>query len=163
MASLTEPFEFRKHMRSAPKAGMDGIPFLDLLLIAVFASLNFSSFIMAPGTRIDLPQSKSANLAPSPVTAVLTVDRNGLFFFEGAKLSESSLLRQFRSYIGKKRSNSLNSEPTLLIKIDSSIPAKDLFSLMDQARDAGFARVHLAAEFPPQNQSNLPPGSPPIE
>ncbi len=161
MASLTEPLEFRKQMRSAPRAGLDGIPFLDVLLIAVFTALNLSSFVIAPGTVIELPTSESGDFAPSPDTAVLTVDRNGLFFFEGAKLSESSLVKHFSSYI-EGRSSHVPAPPELLIKADSTISAKALFALMDKAREAGFVRVHLAAEFPAQEGTNLPPGRSPV-
>lgn len=162
MSSLTEPLEFRKHMRSAPRSGMDGIPFLDVLIIAVFTAVNLSSFVIAPGTLIELPTSESGDFAPSPDTAVLTVDRNGLFFFEGAKLSESSLVRQFSTYLDE-RSNLLDSAPTLLIKADSSISAKALFTLMDQAREAGFVQVYLAAEFPSKGESSLSPRPSPVQ
>lgn len=162
MPSLTEPLEFRKHLRSAPGTGMDGIPFLDVLLIAVFTALNLSSFVIAPGTLIELPRSESGDFAPSTDTAVLTVDRNGLFFFEGAKLSGSSLIKHFSNYVDG-HSTRLASAPTLLIKADSSISAKALFTLMDQARQAGFVRVHLAAEFPSEGESILPPGPSPLQ
>lgn len=146
MAGLTQPLEFRRFMVSSPKKGFDVIPFLDAFLIVLFVALNASAFVLAPGATIQLPVSKTMEAARSVPTAVLTVDRNQLYFFEGQKLAELSLQTQLRQFVESQSTLERDSGTILLIKADSSITSSTLFHLMDVARKAGFSQVHLAAE-----------------
>lgn len=153
MSGLTQPLEFRRHMRSQPQAGFDFVPFLDALLIAGFVAVNASAFVLSPGTAVHLPRSATMETARVNPTAVLTVDRNELYFFEGRKLSRLTLGEHLAAYVDGLQDNQ---HPVLLLKADASITSSVLFELMDSARRAGFAEIHLAAE-PDQEQS------PPVE
>ena len=146
MAGLTQPLEFRKHLQCAPKRGFDVIPFLDAFLIALFVGLNASVFVMAPGTAVQLPGSAAMEPAQTLPTAVLTVDRNELYFFEGRKLSTVSLNDRLEAFVNKAEEETGQQGAVLLLKADSTITSEILFNLMDAARDAGFTEVHLAAE-----------------
>ncbi len=150
MASLTQPFAFRNHLTSRPAAGVDAVPFLDLILIALFAGLNLSRFVLAPGIAVQLPTSSSRQILPQGPAAVLTVDRNQLYFFEGGKFTAATLETRLRDYL-QQASSRPTAQPgaVLVIKADASITAETLFWLMDLAREAGFTQVHLAAESAP--------------
>ena len=91
MAGLTQPLEFRKYMTSTPRQGFDFVPFLDAVIITLFVSLNISAFVFSPGTSIRLPASPYLLATQADPTAVLTVDRNQLYFFEGLKLAPDNL------------------------------------------------------------------------
>ena len=146
MAGITQPLEFRKFLTCAPKVGLDGIPFLDGILLVLFVALNTSPFIIAPGTEIELPKSMAMASHSGTPSAVLTVDRNQLYFFEGTKLSPLTLERHLSQFVEEWYLNPDHDHPTLLIKADVSISTRMLFHLMDLAREAGFVRVNLAAE-----------------
>ena len=150
MAGLTEPLEFKRHLRCAPKPGFDVIPFLDALFIAAFVALNASAFVLSPGTTVQLPVSQSLETNRVGPSAVLTVGRNELYFFEGRKLSKLTLQEHLTRYVSSKKTETA---PVLLLKADESITSSTLFSLMDIARSAGFSEVHLAAELRPQDKS----------
>lgn len=143
MPGLTEPFEFRRLIRCGPKQGFDVVPFLDAMLIAVFVALNVSAFVLSPGTAVELPESSSMEPAQAAPTAVLTVDRNELYFFQGRKLAVVTLEDHLRQYVEALPESQ---DPVLLLKADSSITSSTLFNLMDIARRVGFVEVHLAAE-----------------
>jgi biopolymer transport protein ExbD len=156
MAGLTQPLEFKRFMVSAPKPGFDFVPFVDAMLIALFVALNISAFVIAPGTTIRLPESSAVEAPRDSPTAVLTVDRNQLYFFQGVKLSRLTLEEHLTAFVDEiKRGNGDNREITLLIKADASIPTSDLFRLLDMSRRVGFGRVHLAAE-PGNPDSRIP-------
>lgn len=146
MTSITQPLEFRKLIRAQPQPGFDFVPFLDALLIGVFIALNASAFIISPGADIRLPESSALLASRSDPIAVLTVDRNELFFFEGDKLSIRTLKSRLAAYVDARLQSDPEHPPTLLLKADESLSAGNLFNLMDLAREVGFARVHLAAE-----------------
>ena len=146
MAGLTQPLEFRKYITCMPRPGLDTVPFLDAFLIALFVALNASAFVLAPGTSVQLPQSSTMESIETAPTAVLTVDRNELYFFEGQKLARLSVASQLRKYVDSLDAAGAGAAPVLLLKADSSITSATLFNLMDIARQAGFSRIHLAAE-----------------
>lgn len=146
MAGLTQPLAFREFMRSQPAAGFGVVAFLDALLIACFVALNASAFMLAPGTVIQLPSSRVAEPAGSGPLAVLTVDRNDLYFFEGRKLARNALSERLRAFVQSEHMRA-GEGPVLLLKADATIPAASLFQIMDAAREAGFTRIHLAAEL----------------
>ncbi len=146
MSGLTQPLEFRRYMTSAPRQGFDVIPFLDAFLIVLFVALNTSAFVVAPGATIQLPVSATIEASPAATTAVLTVDRNQLYFFEGRKLAEVSLQARLRDFVDLQKLSGPEEDTVLLIKADSSITSSTLFKLMEIARKAGFSKVHLAAE-----------------
>ena len=147
MARLTQPLEIRKYMRSAPRPGFDVVPFLDALLIALFVSLNASAFVLAPGTTIQLPSTQRMETIQAAPTAVLTVDRNELYFFHGKKLAKGSLESQLKRYIDTLKPSTDQGGAILLLKADADLSSKALFDLMDIARRAGFTKIHLAAEL----------------
>ncbi|NBD37335.1 MAG: hypothetical protein GVY10_02050 [Verrucomicrobia bacterium] len=149
MASLTEPLRFRNLIKSAPGGTFDAVPFLDAVLIGLFIALNTSAFILAPGNAINLPRSESAEFLPPEGVAVLTVEQNGLLFFDGEKVTSARLQKRLAAFVESRGSSRLASEgdfQTLLVKADQRIPSEQLFEILDRARKAGFARVHLAAE-----------------
>ncbi len=151
MAGLTEPLEFKRHLRCQPKPGFDVVPFLDALFIAAFVALNASAFILSPGTSIQLPVSRTLETTTMAPSAVLTVGRNNLYFFEGRKLAKLTLeehLIRFVDDLGDEK------PPVLLLKADASINSSTLFNLMDIARAAGFSEVHLAAELLDSRESS---------
>lgn len=148
MAGLTQPLHFRAHIRCGPPAGMDAMPFFDSLLILFLVALNTSLFVTAPGTTIDLPGTTADDAFLEGRVAVLTVGRNGLFFFEGMKIPTGGLQQQLKTYTeaGDGAKGFQDSSDVLLIKADQRISGEDLFALLDVARAAGFDRVHLAGE-----------------
>lgn len=146
MAGLTQPLEFRKHLLCAPKRGFDVVAFVDAVLIALFVALNTSAFVLSPGTAVQLPVSGTMESAQHLPTAVLTVDRNELYFFEGRKLATLSLEAQLATFVENVRLEDPGQGALLLLKADASITSETLFKLMDLARSAGFTQVHLAAE-----------------
>lgn len=156
MAGLTDPFEFKRHLRSQPRPGFDAVPFIDALLIVMFIALNSSAFVISPGTLIDLPVSNVVETLDAGPTAVLTVGRNELYFFQGKKLARLTLQQHLREFV---ESHKGESTPTLLLKADASIPSSGLFSLMDTARQAGFGEIHLASEIKSQPVRNVPASS----
>ena len=154
MAGLTQPLEFRKHLQCSPRRGFDIVPFLDAFLIVLFVSLNTSAFILSPGTSIQLPVSGTMEQSRDISTAVLTVDRNELYFFEGRKLATVTLENRLREFVEDAGGAQGSSGAVLLIKADATITSDVLFGLMDTARRAGFTEVHLAAE--PASRGSTP-------
>lgn len=142
--SLVKPFNWQRHLVRQPRAaGFEVLPFFDALLICLVVVLQASPFISQPGIRLELPDSATAIEFSSQPPVVLTVGYNGLFFFQGLKVSEAALRGKFTEYLNRLE-NPENGH--LLIKADRNLSAEGLFEIVDLALDAGFGRVSLGGE-----------------
>lgn len=143
---ISQPLGFRQYLQSRPAQSLDIVPFFDVLLIAFFIALNSSRFVTSPGVTIDLVQLESAVHQVQTPTAVLTVDRNELYFFNGLKISSDALNKTLVTFADEAG----HEDSILLIKADSAINTESLFELFEVAKEAGFIRVQLAAEVVPE-------------
>lgn len=136
-----------RFMRSHPKDTIDVVPFFDLLLIGVFVSLNFSTFISAPGIEVTLPSSPNFSTTQAAPVAVLTIDRNELYFFEGQMLTRETLRDGLQRYMQENPMiEEGRREAGLLLKAHRDLPSNVLIETMDLANDLGFTSIHIAAE-----------------
>lgn len=139
--SVSQPLNLRSMIQTAPRPGFDFVAAIDIVLIVLFFALNGSGFIFAPGTEVDLARSTHPELGGPIAPVVLTVGRNEIHFFENQKIDAAELPRRLAAYVATQPE-----PPSLLLKLDRSLPLEKVFALMDAARAAGFARVQLAAE-----------------
>lgn len=139
--SITQPLNLRGYLRSAPQSGWDVIAVLDLALIAALLFLNHSRFVFAPGAEVDLVRTRSETAGTLAGTAVLTVERNGLLFFDGRKVTAATLQEALLEFTAGH-----TGEAVLLLKLDRSLSLEELFALFEIARISGFDRVQIAAE-----------------
>jgi len=140
--AITEPLNFRGYIRVAPKVGFDLVAVLDLILIIAFLGLQSSRYFFAPGAEVSLVETRTPELGGVMPSAVLTMGRNDLIFFEGKKIAPQALASVFAEYLG----NELEPSVVLLVKMDKDLNLEKVFWLFDLAKEAGFERVQLAAE-----------------
>lgn len=137
---------WKQYLKSSPQKGVDALPFFDVLLISCFIAINFSQFILTPGVQVELPTSMEfagSKVAPS---AVLTIDRNELYFFQGKMLTADSLAEGLSRYTQELSNTDKGFTGTLLIKAHRQLSTEVLLHAMDKAREAGFSSIHIAAE-----------------
>ena len=142
MNPVTQPLGLKRYLSSSPPKGFDLVPYFDAVLIALIVALNSAHFISAPGASIDLVRLDRELSSVASPGAVLTIDRNELYFFQGQKLLSASLADKLKVFVDESRLD----QPVLLIKADRSIPTESLFGIFELAKTAGFVNVHLAAE-----------------
>jgi biopolymer transport protein ExbD len=141
--SITEPLNLRSYIRTEPKLGWGLYSFIDLVIIVAMLFLNYSRFVTAPGIEVDLAVLESDGLQTSVGSAVLTVRRKDLLFFDGQKITPARLEEVLALYL-----ESHPRDRALLIKVDRSTPTSELFAIFEAARKAGFDNVDIAAEAP---------------
>lgn len=140
---ITSPLDLKSHIRK-PTRHFDVAPLFDVLLIGLFFGLFWSDIVIAPGLTINLPNARTHELSGSPASAVLTVRPNEMFLFEGRILSPESLGPALREQV-------MTRGPVhLLIQFDRDVSVQTFLSISETAREAGVARIVLAAK--PQAQ-----------
>lgn len=139
MKKISSPLGFKQKTEShAP--GFYVIPFINVLLIAVFISILSSHFVYTPSLSIELPKASGKILGGAPSLCVVTVSQPNLIFFDGKVYQTDNLQSAFSKYIEKKKLK----EPHLLAKLGQQVNMQTFYKICEIAHDAGFASVMLA-------------------
>ena len=125
-----------------PGFRMDLIPILDLLVIALLVSLLFTRFVEFPGVKVDLPDTNFRFYHTSEQVSVLTIENEGMLFYEGRVYEISALERAFSDYI----KNHPAGTAVLLIKPQAGMQLESFLHLCEIAQLAGFSQVQIAGQ-----------------
>lgn len=150
---FTEPFGLVGRLKR-PKHGLDLIPVLDLVVIALLLSLLFTRFVVLPGVRVDLPLTEMRMQHSSSEVAVMTIGHNGMLFFNGSVYDQASIGRAFSGFV--KRSN--DPEVALLMKIQANMNIQAFMELCQAAQEAGFSQVQISGKKSEEMTNQLPRG-----
>ncbi len=142
--SFSRPLQLEREL-SAPDRGLDVAPLIDILVIALFFSLLGSRFILAPGVQIDLPSVSATSISNVPTAAVLTIRSDNMLLFEGSIHTVGSFEAAMRTYFADKGL----SDAVLLVKPNKDVSMQTFLYVCEIARNAGFQKVHIAAEVNP--------------
>ncbi|MEJ2700019.1 MAG: biopolymer transporter ExbD [Desulfuromonadales bacterium] len=112
---------------------------IDIVFLLLIYFLLASNFVTQEGIGIDLPKVKSVGLS-SPRLTVVTVDKEGRFFFDKAMVDDRLLLDTLRTRLR------LSSDRDVIIRADRKVLYDRVIKAMDIARQAGGEKLHLAIE-----------------
>lgn len=140
--SFTSPFGLLARLKRA-ESGLDWVPALDMVVVALLISLIFTRFVIVPGVEVSLP-STDLRMQPSEESvAVLTLQSRGMLFFNGSVYNPGSLQRAFADYMeedGKARRS------VLLVKAEADIGLERFLEICREAESAGFLRVQISGK-----------------
>lgn len=134
---ITRPLDLQSRLKP-PSHRFNTLPLFDILLIALFFSLLSSRFVLSPGLVVNLPQGGGG--PGLPASAVLTVRSDDMLLFEGQILSVARLEGVLSEHLSRR------GETNLLIYFDREVSMQTLLAVSEIAREAGVARIQLAAE-----------------
>jgi len=138
---LNYPFDLKRYLKQQP-SGFDLVPVLDMIVIALLFSLLFTRYLVFPGVRVELPQTALLVEQEASNVEVLTIDNNGMLFFEGGIYSQNSIEGAFRQYFASNRSDS----SVLLLKARAALDIQQFLDLCQIAQSTGFAEVQIASD-----------------
>jgi biopolymer transport protein ExbD len=114
-----------------------GTVFLNAALLFSAFILVTSHFVLKPGITIDLPvASQTEGIQFNDM--VLSISREGLFFFNDELVKPSDLESVLRSAVQERPGNAL------ILEADASTPQTTAASVYDAAARAGFRQVFIA-------------------
>jgi len=135
--------KFRRTVK--PLSGtLDPTPFAAVFFLLVILLLLHSSFAPAPGVRVQLP---TASPPPRPgftgPELVVTIDQNGLLYFDHQVVQEAQLREQLAAKVRA------SPEPLhLLLLADEAVRQGAVVRLATLAREAGILEVVEATREP---------------
>ena len=85
------------------------IPFIDIVLVLLVIVLATATFVVKNELPVDLPKSGSQSKVP-PQSIVITIDKDGNYFYEKTKVSLEELKEKVKSLNAKKDVITLNAD-----------------------------------------------------
>ena len=141
-AGYTSPFGLLRRLKRA-NAGLDWVPALDMVVIALLISLIFTRYVVVPGVEVALPSTDLRMRSSEESVAVLTLQNRGMLFFNGSIYNQDSLERAFTDYIG---TDGQTQGSVLLVKAEADIGLEQFLEICRLAELSGFLRVQLAGK-----------------
>ncbi|KGE73780.1 hypothetical protein DC28_00710 [Spirochaeta lutea] len=124
--------------RLNPNASTDLIPMIDVVFQLVVFFLMSSTFIVAPGITLDLPQSSTTeSIQNEGITVFLFED--GRLFIADQEYSMDGLAEYFSS-------GAVPASTSVIIEGESGVPYQRIISVLDILRKNGMKAASLRAE-----------------
>jgi biopolymer transport protein ExbD len=126
--------------RQFKKARIEIIPMIDtIFFLLVFFMISTLSMANYQGMPVNLPKAASGQQAPSE-SATVTVTRGGQIFIDKQEIP----LGEIRNFLAQR----LQKNPELLVVInaDDKVDHGQVVEIMDEARQAGVAKMAIAVK-----------------
>ena len=120
-----------------PRGVVGAVPLVDFALLLVAFMLMHSRVLLTPGVLLELPSAEFTGGARLG-HAVVTLSREGLYFFDDERLPLARLAERLKTAAEDGR------EPVLVIEADRRLAHEVLLQVYAMAREAGYQRVYLA-------------------
>ena len=135
----------RLQRRSLKKARIEIIPMIDtIFFLLVFFMISTLSMAHYRGLPVNLPKAASGSQAPAESVTV-TLTKEGQLFLNKEEVGRESLLQSLRQQLKK------NPELLVIINADNGVQHGKVVEIMDEARQAGVAKLSIAVK-PKENK-----------
>jgi biopolymer transport protein ExbD len=123
--------------RDADDSTLDMTPLVDVVFLLIIFFMLSTTFIVVPGLRIDLPAAASQKVSVEKHKVVLSVDRNGVLYFNQDPVDEHTMVRLL------KQAALENPLMLVLMKGDRNSKYGRNVDLLDMVRKAGLNRIAI--------------------
>ena len=135
----------RLQRRNMKKARIEIIPMIDtIFFLLVFFMISTLSMARFRGVQVNLPKAASGSQAPAESVTV-TLTKEGQLFLNKEEVGRESLLQSLRQQLKK------NPELLVIINADNGVQHGKVVEIMDEARQAGVAKLSIAVK-PKENK-----------
>jgi biopolymer transport protein ExbD len=118
---------------------IDAAPMTDMVFQVLLFFIISSSFVVEPGIKIALPESKTAELQADK-RVMITVDKDQKVFMDDRQIPVDELERQLKLRLPQY------ADRTVIIRADRSVPHGLVVRIMDAAKLAGATKLAIATE-----------------
>ena len=127
------------------------IPFIDVLLVILIFLMLTTTWSKFNEMNLSLPTANSQQTSGTPQTWVVSVNAQGVYAVNGAKLEGRTA-----QDIGSALSGMNKSEATLLIKADASASHQAVVNVLEAARMQGISKISFATQNASGNNVTQP-------
>jgi len=116
---------------------LDMTPLIDVVLMLVIFFMLTTSFVLAPGIKVDLPRATAVQQVNKTDTVVI-ITKDGTIYYQNERVDlqtlHTALVQTQRQHPGLR----------LIIKADKHAEHGRVVEVMDTAKSAGVARLAIA-------------------
>ncbi|MGQ4807116.1 Tol-Pal system protein TolR [Candidatus Entotheonellaceae bacterium PAL068K] len=119
------------------RVGLDMTPLIDVVLMLVIFFMLTTTFVLAPGIKVDLPQGRSVQRVRES-DAIVLITKEGILYYQNEQIDLPTLqgtLRQIHQQQPGVR---------LIIKADTQALHGRVVDVMDMAKGVGIERLAIA-------------------
>ena len=141
--------KFKTNAQTEPDINL--IPFIDVLLVILIFLMLTTTWSKFNEMNLSLPTANSQELSSTPQTWVVSVNSQGMYAVNGAKLEGRT-----PQDIGSALSKMDKSVASLLIKADASASHQAVVNVLEAARMQGISKISFATQNASGNTMTKP-------
>lgn len=139
------------HKKKADDASLDMTPLVDMVFLLIIFFMLSTTFIIAPGIRLDLPRAAAEKVQLENKELVLSIDKNGVFYLDHDRIEDQTLQRMLEEAARDDR------RLLALVRGDRQSNFGRIVELLAMIRKAGLSRIAIVTE---RTAPSLEEGSP---
>jgi biopolymer transport protein TolR len=121
-------------------------PLVDVMLVLLIVFM-VAAPLLTVGVPVDLPQTRSEPLQGDDEPLTITVQGDGTVYLQETVVEPEELIARLLA-IGEN-----GYEERIYVRADAAVEYGQVMKVMGRISSAGFSRVGLVTETPPQSQS----------
>lgn len=124
-------------MDDEPFAGLNMVPFIDIMLVLLTIVLTTSSFIASGRIPVNLPKASMGESADARKTETIEIDAAGVIYLGGEPVGIALL---------NARLGALDKGTPFLLRADKTVPLQRFIDVVDALKQQGFSKVAVQTE-----------------
>ena len=129
----------------ARRVALDMTPLIDVVLMLVIFFMLTTTFVLAPGIKVDLPQGQAVQ-QPHDRDAVILITQDGTVYYRDAQVELDALRVQLQERFLQQPA------VRVVIKADKQAQHGQVVAVMDMAKTLGIDKLAIATAPPPTSQ-----------
>jgi biopolymer transport protein ExbD len=130
---------FSNSQTSQPMAEINMIPLIDVMLVLLVIFI-ITAPMLTHAVKVELPKASSMPEQQKPDVIRLTIDANGVVYWNDQKVEEAEWRKRMTQSAGS------NPQPELRIRADGSIAYRRVAGVMSDAASTGLTRIGFVTE-----------------
>jgi biopolymer transport protein ExbD len=117
--------------------GINVTPLVDIVLVLLIIFMVTANFIVRETVEVDLPRAANTKDKTVQGPVMVTMDKDGKTFLDGAEVTTETLLAKMRDAVSKDK------EARAIISADQSLNYGKVMGLIDLVKEAGIVKFAL--------------------
>jgi biopolymer transport protein TolR len=135
----------RRGSRMQPMSEINVTPLVDVMLVLLIVFM-VAAPLLTVGVPVDLPQTRSEPLQGDDEPLTITVQGDGTVYLQETVVEPEELVARLLA-IGEN-----GYEERIYVRADAAVDYGQVMKVMGRISSAGFSRVGLVTETPPQSE-----------
>jgi len=128
-----------------PMSEINVTPLVDVMLVLLVIFM-ITAPLLTVGVPVDLPKSGAPPLTDPGEPLVISVDKEGKIYLQETEITVEALVPRLAAITGAK------ADTRIFVRGDRAVDYGRVMEIMGTVSTAGFSKVALIAEMPPQAQ-----------